>query len=73
MNKYRGVDEHDIREQPIKELREEMVKQVARRTYRFEDAAMQLDTTTQWDLVAAAVEETNINYHRLTGKKKPQR
>ena len=29
---------------------------------------MQKDTTTQWDLVAASVEEANINYHGLTGK-----
>ena len=45
-----------------------MDKQVARRRYRYEDVAMQLDTTTQCDLVDAAVEEANISYHGLTGE-----
>ena len=66
--KKKGVDENEIRNQTTKGLRQEMDKQVARREYRFQDAAMRKDTTTQWDLVAAAVEEANINCYGPIGK-----
>ena len=42
-----GIDEHDSRTRTITKLHEEMDKQVANRKYRFEDAFMHLDTTTQ--------------------------
>lgn len=45
-----------------------MDKHVTKTTCRFRDAAVQKDTATQWDLVAASVEEANINSHGLTGK-----
>ena len=47
-------------------LHQEIDKQVARREHRFQDAAMRKDT--QWDLVAAAVEVANIDYHGLAGR-----
>ena len=62
------MDENAIRKLTIKELHDEMDKQVARRASRFQYAAPMRDTTTQWDLVAAAVEEANISYHGLIGK-----
>ena len=40
-----------------------MYRQVDRRKCRCEDAALHKDTTAQWDLVAAAVEEANIICH----------
>ena len=66
--KKRGVDENAIRMQTTKELHDEMDKQAAKRIRRFRDAAMRKDTTTQWGLVAASVEEASINYHELTGR-----
>ena len=42
--------------------------QVGKRRWRFEDVALHKDTTRQWDLVAAAVEEANVIYNGLTGK-----
>ena len=62
------MGEHAIRKLTIKELHDEMDKQVARRASRFQYAALMRDTTTQWDLVAAAVEEANISYHGLAGR-----
>ena len=64
----KGVGENAIRKQTIKELHDEMDKQVARIVCRFRDATMRKDTTTQWGLVAASVEEVNTNYHELAGR-----
>ena len=46
-----------------------MYKQVDNRHSRFLLAELTKDTTSQWDLIAAAVEEANIRYHGLVGKK----
>ena len=62
------MDENAIRKLTVKELRDEMDKQVARRVSRFQYAALMRDTTTQWDLVAAVVGEANINNHGLIGR-----
>ena len=66
--KKKGVDENEIRKQTTKQLRQAMDKQVARREYRFQDAALRKHTGAQWELVAAAVVEANVNYHGLTGR-----
>ena len=66
--KKTGADENAIRKQTTKELHDERDKQVARRACRFRDAAMREDTTTQWDLVPASVEEANIHYHEVIGR-----
>ena len=65
--KKEGVDENAIRELTLKELHDEMDKQVAKRASRLQYAALMRDTTTQWDLVAATVQEANTSYHGLTG------
>ena len=45
-----------------------MDKQIDNRHSRILHAELTKDTTTQWDLIAAAVEEANIRYHGLVGK-----
>ena len=63
-----GVDEHANRRLTINELHDEMDKQVANKASRFQYASLMRDSATQWDLVAATVEEANTNYHGPTGR-----
>ena len=44
-----------------------MDEQIKKRQYRITLAPHQRDTTRQWDLVAAAVEQANIEFHKLEG------
>lgn len=66
--KKKGVDEDAIRNAAREELHAEMDKRVDNRHSRFLHAELTKDTTTQWDLIAAAVKEANIRYHQLVGK-----
>ena len=61
------VDEGKIRKALLEELHGEMDKQIAKRQYRLKQADVQRDTDRQWDLIAAAVEQANIDWHGLTG------
>ena len=45
-----------------------MDEQADNRKWRLEGAAHRKDTSQQWDLITAAVEEANIRYHKLEGK-----
>ena len=45
-----------------------MDDQIEKREWRFKEAALQQNTTRQWQLIAAAVEEANIIFHKLTGR-----
>ena len=45
-----------------------MDKHLNNREFRSKTAVCLRDTTTQWDLIAAAVEDANIEFHGLTGE-----
>ena len=49
-------------------MHEHMDEQIEKRQYRLKHAQEAGDTTTQWDLIAAATEEANIAYHQLKGR-----
>ena len=44
-----------------------MDEQIKKRQHRIKLAQNQRNTTRQWDLVAAAVEQANIEFHKLDG------
>ena len=45
-----------------------MEEQIETGQYRLKHAQEAGDTTTQWDLIAVATEEANIDYHQLKGR-----
>ena len=65
--KKESVDENEIRRKELKELHKLIDEQIEKRQHRIALAQAQKDTTRQWDLVAAAVEQANIEYHKLQG------
>ena len=44
-----------------------MDRQLEKREFRLKIASAKRNTGMQWDLVAAATEQANIDYHGLTG------
>ena len=64
--KQKGVDESEIRKRNLNELHALMDVQIRKRQHRIKYAQYQRNTTRQWDLVAAAVEQANIDFHNLT-------
>ena len=44
-----------------------MDKHLTKREYRLRRAVEQRNTTTQWDHIAAAIEDANIEFHGLVG------
>ena len=64
----KGVHGNAIRKTACGKLHAEMDKHIDNRHSRFLHAELTKDTTTQWDLIAAAVEEANVRYHGLVGK-----
>ena len=62
------VDQHKVRKQHIEILHGHMDEQIRKRHHRLTQAQAAGDTTVQWDLVAAATEEANIDYHQLRGR-----
>ena len=49
------------------ELHARMDEQIENRRHRFAEAQQNEDTDRQWQLVAAAVEQANIIFHKLQG------
>ena len=45
-----------------------MDQQIMKRKHRIAVARQDNDTTMMWDLIAAAVEQANILFHKLQGK-----
>ena len=64
--KQKGVDGNEIRKRNLNELHALMGVQIRKRQHRIKYAQCQRNTTRQWDLVAAAVEQANIDFHNLT-------
>ena len=64
----KNVDQDKIRRKHLENLHEHMDEQMEKRQYRLKHAQEAGDTTTQWDLIAAATEEANIDYHQLKGR-----
>ena len=64
----KAVDQYAIRKDNLRRLHEHMDKQVDKRKHRLQHAAANKDTTTQWDLIAAASEEAVIDFLQLQGK-----
>ena len=62
------ADQNKIRKQHIEILHGHMDEQISKRHYRLLQAQVAGDTTIQWDLIAAAMEEANIDYHQLKGR-----
>ena len=65
VGKVKGVDQNEIRKRNLKELHQHMDAQINNRFSRLRHAAITKDTTKQWDLVAAAVEEAGIIFFNL--------
>ena len=63
-----AIDENKIRKEELEELHRHMDLQLEKRKYRLMEAEIRKDTTMQWDLIAAATEEANIQYHNLQGR-----
>ena len=61
-----------IRKQHMEILHGHMDEQISKRRYRLLQAQVAGDTTIQWDLIAAAMEEANIDYHQLKGPRSHQ-
>ena len=61
-------DENEIRQELKAELHEHMDQQSMKRIHRMALARFNKDTTWMWDLVAATVEQANIQFHNLQGK-----
>ena len=60
--------EHDIRKRNLDQPHERMDEAIGERKHRLAYAAMIKDTSTQWDIIAAGVEEGVINFFELEGK-----
>ena len=65
-DEVKGVDQHAIRKSHLNELHTQMGKQINNRFSRLRLAVMTKETTRQWDLIAAAVEEAIIAFFELT-------
>jgi hypothetical protein len=63
--KQKSANENRIRKRLLKQLHEEMDRQLEKREHRLRWAAHNKNTTSQWDLIAAAFEEANIVFHDL--------
>jgi len=61
------VDVNDARKEHTQRLHDLMDKHLEKRKHRLQAAAINKNTTRQWDLIAAAAEDANIEYHQLTG------
>ena len=62
------ADDNAIRKNNLEQLHALMDKHINNREFRLKKAVCLRDTTTQWDLIAAAAEDANIEFHGLTGK-----
>ena len=65
---YEAEKEHSIRHINIEGLHQAMDQAIDKRKHRLDYAALQRDTDTQWDLIAAGVEEGVIDFFKLQGK-----
>ena len=62
------IDENKVRKKHLEQLHNHMDQQLHKRRYRLIHVASKNDTTRQWDLIAAAMEQANIDHHQLTGR-----
>ena len=62
------VDTYDIRKEHLRKLHTLIDKHLENRKYRLMVASDKKNTTMQWDLIAAAVEEAIIEHLGFTGK-----
>ena len=65
---FEGEQEHSIGQRNIEALHREMDQAVDKRKHRLDYAVKLRDTNTQWDLIAAAVEEGVVGFFQTTGK-----
>ena len=66
------TDENEIRKQHTQGLHQKMDEQMQHRQQRIQYAVHMKNTTRQWDLIAAGVEQANIEHHGLEGKEATQ-
>ena len=62
------VDSNAIRKTHLARLHDLIDKHLEKREYRLLQAKAKKDTDRQWQLIAAAVEDANIEFHLLEGK-----
>ena len=67
-DKYQDEKEHSIRQRNIDRLHDNMDETIKKKKHRLTFAAKIKDTSTQWDLIAAGVEEGVIECFELEGK-----
>lgn len=67
-NNLQGEKEHDIRQRNIDRLHGKMDGSINQRKHKLAYAVKNKDTSTQWDLIAAGVEEGVIDCFELEGK-----
>ena len=67
-NEHKKVDENTIRKRNLEGLQTCIDKHIERRGYRFQYAEAKQENRTQWNLIAAALEEVNIEFHNLQGR-----
>ena len=64
----RKVYASEARKKHLDQLHALIDKHLKHREFMFEHWVFLRDTTMHWDLIAAAVEDANIEFHKLTGK-----
>jgi hypothetical protein len=65
---YEAEKEHSIRHRNIEGLHKTMDQAIDKRKHRLDYAVSRRDTDTQWDLIAAGVEEGVVDFFKLQGK-----
>ena len=66
--KGKDANENEVRREMLQELRKLMDAAIERGKARLHLAAHDRNTGLQWDLITAAVEQANIEFHGLKGK-----
>ena len=66
--KGKDANENEVRREMLQELRKLMDAAIGRRKAMLHLAAHNRNTVMQWDLITAAVEQANIEFHGLKGK-----
>ena len=65
---HERIMEHTIRKRNMEDLHVLIDKYLDRRENGFHHAELEIDTSRQWDLIAAAVEEACIDFFNLQGR-----
>ena len=65
---FKGEQEHSIRKRGLDSLHKAIDTAIGKKKHRLSYAVRQRDTSMQWDLIVAAVEEGVIEFFELKGK-----